>query len=267
MSVFEGTLNKMQSRLENPVQYILPIGDELIEMNSLIGKELSFHYSGEIYCKKCGAKTKKSFSQGFCYKCFLTAPEAAECILHPELCQAHEGIARDMEWSEKNCLTDHYVYLAVSSGLKVGVTRSAQVPTRWIDQGASKAIKLAVTPNRHLAGVIEVALKPYLSDKTSWQKMLKNEHPEDIDLEEEKQKAWELLDPELQEYITEDDEITEITFPVEKYPVKVKSINFDKTPEFSGKLIGIKGQYLIFEEGFVLNIRKHSAYKVRLEFK
>lgn len=260
----KGTLNKMQSRLENPVHYILPIGNELIEINKLIGKELKLVYTGAIYCKSCGKKTKKSFSQGFCYSCFLTAPEAAECIMKPELCRAHEGIARDMEWSKNNCLTDHYVYLAVSSGLKVGVTRSSQIPTRWIDQGAAKAIKLACTPNRYLAGLIEVALKPYLSDKTSWQKMLKNQYPEDIDLEEEKQNAWELLDEELQEYITEDDEITEINYPVAQYPDKVKSVNFDKTPEFKGTLIGIKGQYLIFEDGFVLNIRKHTGYEVEL---
>jgi hypothetical protein len=259
----EGTLNKMQSRLENPVQYLLPIGNETLGMNQFIGKEVEFAFSGTIYCKSCGKKTNKSFSQGFCYSCFLTAPEAAECIMRPELCRAHEGIARDMEWSEKNCLTDHYVYLAVSSGLKVGVTRSSQIPTRWIDQGAAKAIKLAVTPNRYLAGVIETALKPYLSDKTSWQKMLKNEQPKDIDLEEEKQKAWELLDEELQDYITEDDEITEISYPVMQYPAKVKSVNFDKTPEFKGKLSGIKGQYLIFENGFVLNIRKHTGYEVK----
>ncbi len=163
----EGTLAKMQTQLENPVRYYMPVGEQVVHMNELIGKNIKFEYSGEIYCVSCGKKTKKSFHQGFCYTCFLTAPEAAECIMHPEQCRAHEGIARDMEWSEKNCLQDHYVYLAVSSGLKVGVTRSTQIPTRWIDQGASKAIKLAVTPNQHLAGVIEVALKPYLSDKTS----------------------------------------------------------------------------------------------------
>lgn len=261
----KGTLSKMLSSLENPVQYLLPVGSETIEINKFIGKELEFVFTGTIYCKSCGKKTKKSFHQGFCYSCFLTVPEAAECIMRPELCRAHEGFARDMEWSKKNCLTEHYVYLAVSSGLKVGVTRASQIPTRWIDQGAEKAIKLAVTPNRYLAGVIEVALKPYLNDKTSWQKMLKNEQPKNIELEDEKQKAWELLDQELQEYITEDDEITEINYPVIQYPVKVKSINFDKIPEFKGKLMGIKGQYLIFENAYVLNIRKHTGYEV--EFK
>ena len=259
----EGTLSKMQSILAEPVKYTLPLGQLHINMNELIGKKISFQFTGDIYCKSCGAKTKKSFNQGFCYKCFLTAPEAAECILRPELCQAHLGIARDMAWSEKNCLIDHYVYLAVSSGLKVGVTRSTQIPTRWIDQGAAKAIKLAVAPNRHIAGVIEVALKPYLSDKTGWQKMLKNQQPTNIELEEEKQRAWELLDQELQEFITEDDEITEITYPVLQYPAKVKSINFDKTPEFKAKLTGIKGQYLIFERGYVLNIRKHTGYYIK----
>ncbi|MEN8119665.1 MAG: DUF2797 domain-containing protein [Bacteroidota bacterium] len=260
----QGVITKMKSAYENPIQYYLPLGDNLVDMNGLIGKEIELEFSGDIHCVSCGKITKKSFAQGYCYPCFVSVPETSECILRPELCRAHEGVSRDMKWSESHCLQDHYVYLAISSGLKVGVTRSIQVPTRWIDQGAWKAIKLAKTPNRYLAGEIEVALKAYMSDKTSWQKMLKNDIAEDIDLEDEKQKAWELLDEELQQYIVDDDEIMEIEYPVSIYPQKVKSLNFDKTPVIKGKLAGIKGQYLIFEDNMVLNIRRHTGYKVKL---
>jgi len=260
----QGILSKMKSTYKNPIQYHLPIGNELLDMNQLIGKEIQFEFSGEIHCVSCGKTTKKSFAQGYCYPCFVTVPETSECILRPELCRAHEGVSRDMKWSENHCLQDHYVYLAVSSGLKVGVTRSTQVPTRWIDQGAWKAIKLAKTPNRYLAGEIEVALKEYMSDKTSWQKMLKNDIAQNIDLEDEKQKAWELLDEELQQYIVDDDEVLEIKYPVLAYPAKVKSLNFDKLPVIKGKLVGIKGQYLIFADNTVLNIRRHTGYKVEL---
>jgi len=266
MSIFEGNILKMKTVLADTVQYQLPIGGELVPMNQLIGQDLSLEFLDEINCISCGASTTKSFSQGYCYKCFISVPETSECILNPELCQAHLGISRDMEWSNNYCLTDHFVYLAVSSGLKVGVTRNSQVPTRWIDQGASKAIKLATTPNRYLAGLIEVELKKHMSDKTSWQKMLKNDMDLSIILEDEKQKAWEFLNEDLQQYVIDDDEITQINYPVIKYPVKVKSVGFDAIKDYKGKLIGIKGQYLIFEDSTVLNIRRHGGYKIRLKF-
>ena len=183
-------------------------------------------------------------------------------IYNATVCQAHQGIARDMEWAKANHLQPHFVYLAISSGVKVGVTRGTQIPTRWIDQGAWKAIKLAETPYRQLAGQIEVALKEYFSDKTNWQRMLKNQIDRTTDLTEAKQQAWELLDEELQPYVIEDDEITTINYPVLQYPEKVKSVSFDKDAVITGKLIGIKGQYLIFDDNRVLNIRKHNGYKV-----
>lgn len=263
MNFSEGNILKMKTVLAEQVIYQLPVGEELILMNELIGKEINLSFTGEINCISCGVKTAKSFAQGYCYKCLISAPEASECVLRPELCQAHLGISRDMKWSEGHCLTDHYVYLAVSSALKVGVTRSSQIPTRWIDQGAWKAIKLAMTPNRYLAGKIEVELKKYMNDKTNWQKMLQNVLAADINLIDEKQKAWELLDEELQQYVIDDDVITEINYPVLEYPDKVKSVSFDKVDEVKGILLGIKGQYLIFNDGRVLNLRTHSGYKIR----
>jgi len=261
---FEGNIRKMITELNAPVKYTLPIGDEQIDMNALIGKEIAMRFDGQINCVSCGKKTKTSFSQGFCYNCLQTAPEASESIIRPELSKAHLGIARDMEWAEKHDLIDHFVYLAVSSALKVGVTRGHQIPTRWIDQGASYAIKIAKTPNRHIAGVIEVFLKDHFTDKTNWRAMLKNEVLKDFDLAAEKERIANLLPLELQKYMEPENEVTEINYPVEQFPVKIKSVGFDKLPEITGKLAGIKGQYLIFDDSRVLNIRKHNGYFLRV---
>ena len=257
---YEGNILKMKTELANPVQYSLPVGENLINMNELIGREIKMTFSGQINCISCGKKTKTSFNQGFCYNCLQTAPEASESIIRPELSKAHFGIARDIEWAEKHDLIDHFVYLAVSSEVKVGVTRNHQIPTRWIDQGASYAIKLASTPNRHIAGVIEVFLKKHYTDKTNWRAMLKNEIIQNIDLIQEKQNITNLLPDELKKYVEPENEITSIEYPVEQFPTKIKSVGFDKLPEIKGILSGIKGQYLIFNDNRVLNIRKHNGY-------
>jgi hypothetical protein len=170
-----------------------------------------------------------------------------------------------MQWAKHHCLQDHFVYLAISSGVKVGVTRSAQIPTRWMDQGARQAIKLAKTPNRYTAGLIEVALKEHISDRTQWQRMLKNQLVEGVDLLDKKKEMLDHLTDELLKYKCNDNDITEIIYPVEEYPEKVKSLSFDKLNEIEGRLWGIKGQYLMFDDGTVLNIRKHNGYKVSLE--
>ena len=255
----QGQILKMLTELKTPVQYNLPMGDGLLNMNQWIGKNIQFRFSGDIFCLDCGNRTKKSFNQGFCYPCFRDSPMAAECIIKPELCRAHLGEGRDVEWERKHHLKDHYVYLAVSSGVKVGITRDTQVPTRWIDQGASYAVPIAKTPNRYLCGVIEVSLKTYLSDRTAWQRMLKNEIAH-IDLAAKRDEIIQLIPEEYQQYVLSNEEVLHINFPVNEYPVKEKSLSFDKTPVIEGRLMGIKGQYLLFEGGQVLNMRKHQAY-------
>lgn len=263
--IFEGNILKMEVTADSPVKYALPIGDKNLDMNRLLGKPIKLTFTGQINCIACGKQTKTSFSQGFCYKCLQTAPEASETIFKPELSKAHLGIARDMDWARQYDLIDHYVYLAISSEVKVGVTRHHQIPTRWIDQGASYAIKLAKTPNRHIAGVIEVFLKQHFTDKTEWRAMLKNEILRDFDLLAEKNKAINLLPTELQQYVSDDNEITSIQYPVLNYPQKITSIGFDKNPKIEGTLMGIKGQYLILDNNRVLNIRKHNGYFLRVE--
>lgn len=253
----------MWTRLEKPVQYTLLANGEEISVNNWLGKKVSIKYLNEINCVRCAKKTKTSFFQGFCYSCFSTSPQADPSVLRPELCEAHNGIARDMAWAEKNSLIDHYVYLSFTGSIKVGVTRHTQIPTRWIDQGAGWAIKLAKTPYRQLAGQIEVELKQYVNDKTNWRKML-SDFSLPLDMLEQKDEYCELLSEELQYYISDEDEVMEITYPVLQYPLKIKSINLDKIDEYEGVLSGIKGQYLIFEDGHVFNVRKHGGYKVEL---
>ncbi len=248
---------------ENPIRYELKL-DEVLVMNDFIGKKIVLTFQNEIFCISCGKKTAKSFNQGFCYTCFVKAPESAECIIRPELCRAHLGEGRDVEWEESHHNQPHIVYLAASDCVKVGVTRTTQVPKRWIDQGANSAIILAETPNRYLAGVLEVELKNHFTDKTNWQKMLRNEVDESIDLVNEKWSLEEVLPADLMEYFSENDEIFEFNFPVSEYPTKIKSLSFDKDTQIEGVLSGIKGQYLIFDDGRVLNIRKHTGYLVEI---
>ena len=260
----EGNLIKMRTEENSPVRYFLSLAGEEILMNDLIGSKVQIKHNGQINCIHCGKLTKRSFGQGFCYNCLQTAPEADPSVMRPELSRSHLGIARDMEWAKKHDLIDHYVYLAVTDALKVGVTRHHQIPTRWIDQGASFAIKLARTPNRHIAGVIESFLKNYLNDKTNWRAMLRNEVDTTVELTDEKERVSTLLPSELQRYLSDDNNITSLHYPVEKYPDKINSVSLDKTPEFEGVLSGIKGQYLIFEDDQVFNVRSHNGYFVEL---
>lgn len=260
-----GGLLKMKAELKVPIHYHLPIGSELIDVNSLINKRIRLTYENDIFCINCGAKTYKSFNQGMCYPCFQSSPLASECIIHPERCQAHLGIGRDMEWETKYHLTPQIVYLALTANAKVGITRKPQIPTRWIDQGAVQTIVLAEAPNRYLAGMIEVSLKAFIADKTHWQKMLKNQINPDVNLLELKKEMTQNLSPELRKYVV-DSELQDLSYPVLEYPEKVKSLSFDKLPVVEGVLTGIKGQYLMFDYLNVLNVRKHQGYVVSLEY-
>ena len=260
-----GQSRKMKTTIGDPIRYTLRLGDNTVELNPYIGKEIQLSFSGKITCIECGRVTRKSFAQGFCFPCMRNSPQNSECIIRPELCRGHLGEGRDIEWEQKNHVCEHVVYLAVSSDIKVGVTRSDQVPTRWIDQGASQARILARTPHRCAAGEIEVALKDAFTDRTSWQKMLKNDVLEDPDWDAALELARNTIPASHQQYWAADDEVLNLQFPVLEYPEKVKSVSFDKTKLIEGTLLGIKGQYLLFDENRVLNIRKHNGYELQFE--
>ncbi|WP_396175180.1 DUF2797 domain-containing protein [Flavobacterium sp.] len=260
---YEGVLTKMQTELGNPIQYYLVFENSFLNLNQLLDKELEITFQG-YQCLNCGKK-KKIFRQGFCYDCFMSSASAGDWIMKPELSTAHLAIEdRDLEYEMKVQLQPHIVYLALSSEVKVGVTRKTQVPTRWIDQGAIQAVPIVEVPNRYLAGITEVALKNHFADKTNWQKMLKNEVPP-TDLLEERLKTEALLPNEVRNYFfNQEAQLYQMNYPVLNYPKKVTSLSLDKTPNFQGKLSGIKGQYLLFQDGTVFNVRTFEGYVVRI---
>jgi len=243
------------------VRYRLRLGEAEIDLNECIGKPLTLLFEHEIRCTVCGKVTPKSYGQGFCYPCFASAPENSECIIRPELCRGHLGGGRDAEWERIHHVQEHVVYVALTSGAKIGVTRATQIPARWIDQGAVRGVILARTPYRQLAGAIEVVAKPLIADRTNWRRMLTNKI-DGVDIVAEKHRIAGALGPALAAYVVPDDEETVIHYPVERYPEKVRSVRFDKEERISGVLLGIKGQYLLFEGDRVLNVRRHTGYVV-----
>lgn len=269
----EGNLLKLKSHFTQPVEYGLPLGRLVVPLNPLIGKYISLKYSGLINCVSCGRKTNKSFAQGHCFPCMRKLPECDTCIMRPETCHFAAGTCRDEEWGLAHCMRDHIVYLANSSAAKVGITRGTQVPTRWIDQGASQALPIFRVSTRLLSGKLEHILRQQVSDRTDWRKMLKGE-PEAIGLRALRDQLFEGLNEQMESLIKDekdgsieklDGDPVDIHYPVEQYPEKVSSLSFDKTHEIHGKLLGIKGQYLILDKG-VINIRKFSGYYVRLSY-
>ena len=260
-----GPIKMMKTTLvDGRATYSLPIGREVIEMNSLIGKPIKLTFIGDISSSNCGNRTSKSFSQGYCFPCARSLARCDMCIMKPETCHYHLGTCREPEWGLSNSLSPHIVYLANSSGPKVGITRASNMPGRWIDQGAISALPILKVNSRIDSGQIESALKPFIADKTNWRKMLKNE-VEPTDLLEIKNGLLEKI-PELINRLEAkqlDDEMLNINYPVLKYPTKIVSLNFDKTPSISGVLDGIKGQYLLLDSG-VLNMRKFSSYNIEL---
>lgn len=267
-----GTLRKMEVALAEPAEYQFRLDDQRVAMNPLLGQRIQIRHLGGIHCLACGRKTKKSFSQGYCYPCFTKLPECDRCIMAPEHCHFDAGTCRDADWGQRNCMTDHVVYLANSSGVKVGITRASQVPTRWLDQGASQALPIMRVATRLQSGLVEAALREHVTDRTQWQRMLKGAPvPQDLPAFRDQllQQCSEPLQALQQRFGVQaihpiyDADPLEIGYPVRNYPVKVKAHNLDKTPLIEGTLEGIKGQYLILDSG-VINVRKYGAYQVEL---
>jgi ribosomal protein S14 len=260
--VYTGVLTKMQTEFLDPIQYYLVFNNDFIHVNQLINKRVSIKLVGH-QCLSCGLD-RPIYRQGFCRTCFFEKPIAGDWIMRPELSTAHLNKEdRDLEYEKKVQLQPHIVYLANSSNVKVGVTRKSQVPTRWIDQGAHEAIEIVEVPNRYLAGITEVALKDYVADKTNWRNMLKND-VKDEDLLEWRSKLKTYIPEEAKDYFIDNNSETHLHFPVQQYPDKPKSLNLNKTMEYQGKLVGIKGQYLIFEDNTVFNVRANEGLVVNI---
>lgn len=260
---YQGVLKKMMTENAVEIQYYLDMQTDFLHMNQLLHKEISLNFVG-YECLNCHSN-KEIYRQGYCKSCFFDAPNAGDWIMRPELSTAHlDQEDRDLAYEKSVQLQPHIVYLANSGNVKVGVTRQTQVPTRWIDQGAHEAIEIVAVPNRYLAGITEVALKNHVGDKTNWRKMLKNEI-EDVSLVEWREKLKEFIPEEAAPYFIDNKTTTHLKFPVIKYPEKPKSLNLIKTLAYKGTLIGIKGQYLIFEDQTVFNVRSNEGLVVSIQ--
>ena len=270
--VIEGNLRKMAVTNSTPIQYTLPLGERACALNELIGQPVQLRFTGQIHCIHCGRQTRRSFQQGYCYPCSQRLAACDLCIVKPELCHFDQGTCREPEWGLANCMQPHIVYLANTSGLKVGITRASQIPTRWIDQGAQQALPILQVASRFQAGLVEVELARQVSDKTDWRRLLKGE-PAAVDLFAARARLLAAASEVLAQLRTRfgadtvsllpDADPVTLSYPVTAYPHKVASFNLDKQPEAAGELLGIKGQYLILSNG-VINIRKYGGYRVEL---
>lgn len=264
-----GTCLKLKTQiLENDIaDYQLPIGDNFIALNELVGKDISLKFTGIIRCIASGELIKKSFGQGYSYKSFITLAQCDLCIVKPELCHYEQGTCREPEWGLQHCFQDHVVYLSETSSPKVGITRLKNLPSRWIDQGALQAIELFRVSNRKDAGLHEIEISKIMSDKTNWRKMLTkcNTEHDLVKLKKdilEQIQSLNLNTPPILSFSS--DKITNIQYPGVTAS-KISSLSFDKTPKIESQLMGIKGQYLIFKDG-VLNMRKFQGYELEVSY-
>jgi len=274
-TIWSGRLSKMDVSADDDgrVDYRLvdrdPDGTAGVELalNDRIGRELRLSYEGTIECTACGRKTKKSFNQGFCWPCSQSRPEADICIVKPELCHFHQAgnPCRDDDFAHRVCFKPHVLYVSLTSGVKVGITRRVNVPSRWIDQGAVRAIPVAVLPDRFTVGKLEKRLAEDYADKTHWMRMLKESDPEGDPRGAADEIAARLEGEGVEGVLPAAERVERrFVYPVRTHPVKVKSFNLDKAPEAGGVLEGIKGQYLIFDTA-VINLRKYTGYRVTIE--
>ncbi|BCJ85765.1 DUF2797 domain-containing protein [Effusibacillus dendaii] len=259
---FTGFLNDLEHEAAETVEYYLVVGEQRVALNRFLGQSIEIRYLGEKACCVCGRKANKLFNNGYCYPCFTTLAECDLCIVKPHQCHHHLGTCRDNQFAEEHCMTPHYVYLALSSGVKVGITRKSRGKARWIDQGAVEAIPIAEVPTRKLAGELEVLISEQIPDKTNWRKMLSGQI-EAVDLLEIRRQVLASLPAGYESYLLEEQAVYQFAYPMLETLDKITSFSFDKQDSVAGRLIGIKGQYLIFEDG-VLNVKKHAGYKVNL---
>lgn len=265
-----GALDKMAVQLGDAAEYALCLDQARVPLNPLLGQRLRLEYLGAIHCSHCGKRTRTSFAQGYCYNCFRSLPQCDTCIMSPEKCHFEWGTCRDPQWGERFCMTDHVVYLANSSGAKVGITRASQLPTRWLDQGASQALPILRVATRQQSGLVEDLLRSQVADRTNWRALLKGDAAP-LDLVQLREQLFDHCADGLQALQQRfglqaiqplaDAEVLQIRYPVQAYPAKIVSLDLDKNPRVEGTLQGIKGQYLILDSG-VINIRKFTAYQV-----
>ncbi|GEO25719.1 hypothetical protein AAC03nite_15040 [Alicyclobacillus acidoterrestris] len=260
-----GDLRSLNQVLREPVEYTLELAELTQPLNAWIGARVHIAHTGVKRCVACGRQVNKLFQNGYCFPCVRSLAECDLCIVKPHECHFHLGTCRDESWAQDHCMIPHYVYLAWSSGYKVGLTRKGRELKRWMDQGATEAMVIAEVPTRRIAGELEMEIAKYMADKTDWRKMLREDTVPDRSLKEVLLDVLDKLNPDYHQYLVEEKWMPQtIHYPrTPEFTVNLKSMNLDKSPEVTGTLRGIKGQYLLFDEG-VLNIKKYAGYHVEI---
>ena len=275
---YQGICHKMRTSVtamaDQPdhyaVGYRMVLGGLEVPVSQLVGQPIQLQWTGQIFCVGCGAKTNKSYSQGYCFRCFKTRAATDLCMMKPETCHFHLGTCREPDWGESVCFAPHYVYLANSSNLKVGITRHTQLPTRWLDQGAVQAVPVMQVASRFLSGVVETLFATDMADKTDWRALLRGD-PQLLDMTRMRQQLIARYQDRLEQLAHAypdalrfvDSPVQQFHYPVQRYPSKINAHSFDKTLSIGGTLQGIKGQYWLLDTG-VLNIRKFTGYELIL---
>ena len=264
MQIVEGALAKLTAEAGDPVSYLLMTGADggpTLALNDVIGTGLEVRFLELITCWFCGTATPKSYGGGHCYQCFKRLARCDLCVMSPDRCHYHLGTCREPDWGESFCMQPHIVYLANSSGAKVGITRRGYQTGRWLDQGACQAVPILAAPTRQLAGLAEVSLAGYLPDRTDWRALVtRDAEPVDLLVLRDELHGKALL-PDGVTWL--DEQPVSFSYPVARYGHTVKRLRLDEQPLIGGNLIGVKGQYLLFEHG-VFNVRQHTAYHVRV---
>lgn len=267
----EGVLEKLSVRPGMPAEYRMVLrsvqdegaeAEHSVDINALLGKQLRIEFDGHISCCHCARETRKSYGEGYCYRCFRTLARCDLCVLSPARCHYQQGTCREPAWGESFCMQPHVVYLANASGPKVGITRRDQQRTRWLDQGAVQGMLVAAAASRHLAGVLEATLARHVSDRTDWRAMVQAHAPA-VDLPGLRDRLRGLVPglPAGVEWL--DAPLETLEFPILRYPREPRRLRLQPGEAVTGRLVGAKGQYLLFDHG-VFSVRQHRAHHVRV---
>jgi len=266
-----GALGHMQSAAAAPVRYALDVGGTSIPLNDLLGRDVTLRFVGRITCRYCGATTRKSYGDGYCYDCFKTLARCDLCVVSPDRCHYAAGTCREPDWGNAFCMQPHFVYLANSAGPKVGITRPQNVPMRWLDQGATQGVLVMRTQTRHQAGCVEAALARYVGDRTDWRGLIGRDAPRIdlpallVQLRDRAKLELAALDgrfPGALDWIASPTP-QRFDYPVTSYDGAATVLSLIVDVAIGGTLLGIKGQYLLFDTG-VLNVRRFTSYHVEV---
>ena len=262
----EGPLVKLVSAPTDPASYTLCVDTEpakTLPLNAVLGRGVEIRFLDRITCRYCASVTKKSYGEGYCYPCFKHLARCDLCVVSPDRCHYHLGTCREPTWGESFCMQPHRVYLANTTGPKVGITRAGHELVRWIDQGASQGLLMCAARTRRLAGLVEVSFAEHITDRTDWRRLVSRDTAP-VDLmglrEELKSKLGPL--PEGVSWLQGQAPIT-LRYPMRRYGGKIRRLLLNKEPVVRGNLLGVKGQFLLFDHG-VFNVRQHTSYHVRV---